>query len=95
MHGPDAINGYHQLEDREPLQRLGETSTNPSSNSWTPHPTQPRVGAIANLGEWATSWRSMQQMGQRGAEWQWPLDGRPTGKGVLGSKDLGFMYLES
>ena len=68
LHGQNAFNYYHQLGNRESIQRLGKTGANLGCNSGKTHPAQPRVGATAKLEEQATLGRSTQRVGCRRAE---------------------------
>ena len=63
LHGQHAFNDYHQLGNRESIQRLGKTGANLGCNSGKTHPAQPRVGATTKLEERATLGRPMQRAG--------------------------------
>ena len=63
LHGQHAFNDYHQLGNRESIQRLGKTGANLGCNSGKTHPAQPRVGAITKPEERATLGRPMQRAG--------------------------------
>ena len=63
LHGQNAFNYYHQLGNRESIQRLGKTGANLGCNSGKTHPAQPRVGATTKPEERATLGRPTQRAG--------------------------------
>ena len=56
LYGPDAVNGYHQPGDREPIQHPGKTSANPRHHGWAVHQAQSKVGVTADPEVRMTPW---------------------------------------